>query len=57
MLTPPCKDCKKRKPGCHDVCSEYLSFKSRHDKERELRHLENVSRPLYPKPVFNPYSW
>ena len=29
-----CKDCKKRNPGCHSKCQDYISFK----KELEEYH-------------------
>lgn len=27
-MMPPCKDCPKRKLGCHDRCEEYRQFKA-----------------------------
>lgn len=30
----PCRDCKRRTPGCHDVCAEY---KEAHEKDRKIR--------------------
>ena len=29
-----CKDCKKRNPGCHSTCQDYISFK----KDLEIYH-------------------
>lgn len=29
QIDVPCKDCKDRKPGCHDKCSKYKEFKSK----------------------------
>lgn len=23
----PCKDCEKRKLGCHDICTDYIEYK------------------------------
>lgn len=25
----PCKDCEKRKLGCHDICDDYIEYKKR----------------------------
>lgn len=25
-MNPPCKDCKKRRVGCHSECEEYLAY-------------------------------
>lgn len=33
-LKVPCKDCKKRKLGCHSVCKDYKEF-------RKLKDIEN----------------
>ena len=43
-MTPPCKDCTKRKLGCHSACPEYADYK------RELEHIkkerEKSKRPF-----------
>jgi hypothetical protein len=31
----PCKDCQKRRPGCHDSCIEYLTAKAVYDSEKQ----------------------
>lgn len=31
----PCKNCDKRTPGCHDRCSEYISWSIFHENEKE----------------------
>ena len=45
----PCKNCEKRKLGCHATCEEYLAYKERHqvyadivsgEKEKEITDIE-----------------
>lgn len=31
-----CRNCDKRKPGCHDTCEKYLSAKARYDEKKEI---------------------
>ena len=34
-LYPPCKDCEKRKVGCHQSCADYISYKEHREKIRQ----------------------
>ena len=38
----PCKDCEKRKPGCHSICEKYLKAKEKSDSIRETIHRKNI---------------
>ena len=40
MIYSPCKDCQKRKVGCHSQCEDYLAFRSECDYAKMQRHLE-----------------
>lgn len=35
MLVVPCKDCQKRKVGCHSDCAEYKEFSAANEARRE----------------------
>lgn len=34
---PPCKDCDKRKPACHDNCQDYKSYREKIETEHKVR--------------------
>ena len=40
-----CKNCNKRKVGCHGVCEDYIAFKSEHD--AELERINNEKENFY----------
>lgn len=45
-MMPPCKDCKKRKLGCHQNCKDYIQFKETNEKVKQKirsEKLENSS--------------
>lgn len=44
-LTAPCKGCQKRRPGCHDQCSDYLEFKAVVSQKNE--YLRKNERPKW----------
>lgn len=48
-LRPPCKDCERRDPGCHDKCPDYISYKVKFEtnKEAKLKYEESKSRHKY----------
>lgn len=35
MYITVCKDCTRRRLGCHGNCEDYIKEKSEHEKERE----------------------
>lgn len=41
-----CKDCKKRKAGCHAECEDYEKFVRENEKIRRERSKDVVSRSL-----------
>ena len=45
----PCKNCLSRKLGCHDQCTEYLTYKAEREEEREKRNKEHEK--YFKKPV------
>jgi hypothetical protein len=58
MLVVPCKDCQKRKVGCHSTCKEYKEFSVANEarreaikREKEIDHFfkSNASRRLNEK--------
>ncbi len=42
-----CKDCKKRNPGCHSDCQDYISFKKELDEYNSKRKEEADIESLY----------
>ena len=38
----PCKGCKKRYPGCHSQCEDYLVYKEENEKLKQEKRQENV---------------
>lgn len=43
-MDSPCKNCTKRKIGCHSICDSYLSYRSLCDENIKSRHAEQVLR-------------
>jgi len=41
-MTPPCKNCPDRTPGCHARCAKYAEFASAKEEERKRRMLAGV---------------
>jgi len=39
-----CKDCKKRNPGCHSTCQDYISFKK--DLEAFNESIRENNKPI-----------
>ncbi len=46
-IPAPCKDCEKRKIGCHSSCDDYLKFREWLD---DVKKAEKLDRQL----LFNP---
>lgn len=43
MSNAPCKDCKDRKPACHDTCETYKSWLSvEHEKKEHNNSHTNI---------------
>lgn len=36
-MTPPCKGCDRRKPGCHGRCDQYAVFSAAAEERRAAR--------------------
>jgi hypothetical protein len=36
MISPPCKDCLKRKAKCHSTCEEYKAWKIEKDRLNKI---------------------
>lgn len=41
IKTAPCKDCPRRKVGCHSKCSEYQAYRAYLDSLLERKFWEN----------------
>ena len=44
-LVAPCMGCQRKRPGCHDGCSDYLEFKEVISKKNE--YLRKNERPMW----------
>ena len=38
-----CKDCKKRYPGCHSVCPDYILNKKEHEERKEALRKDKLN--------------
>lgn len=43
----PCKDCKDRKPICHDTCEKYLNAKKKTDLIKKRKNEELLKRAIF----------
>lgn len=43
-MCSPCKDCKKRKVGCHSTCQDYKVFNYERVKVRNENRLSSIIR-------------
>ena len=46
---PPCKDCKKRYPACHDKCEQYKEWKKMVDSANKARKEYNFKAAIFSK--------
>ena len=46
---PPCKDCKKRYPACHDKCEQYKEWKKLVDGANKARQEYNFKAAIFSK--------
>lgn len=53
MMLSPCKDCERRKIGCHGSCPDYISYKEELDKANAI--LDEEHRNHYWKTDVIPY--
>lgn len=44
MMKNPCKDCEKRKLGCHGFCQEYQAWKAELDEVNRKRYAEKENQ-------------
>lgn len=42
-ISAPCKDCEKRRLGCHGKCEEYKAFRAELDALNERRRLMSAA--------------
>ncbi len=43
----PCKNCSKRRFGCHDSCDKYQEAKMKHKQEQERKRLDDYMFSRY----------
>ena len=43
MCVFPCKDCKDRKPACHDYCEKYQQAKAKHERMKADRRVDSYN--------------
>ena len=47
-MEPPCKDCQKRKIGCHAKCEEYLAYTKWYREQNErVSKVKNIESDFY----------
>ena len=46
---PPCKDCKKRYPACHDKCEQYKEWKKLVDGANKARKEYQFKTAIFSK--------
>ena len=52
MDIAPCKDCRNRRPGCHDTCERYKAWRW---KRSEILNRERMKRDAYTDHDKQPY--
>lgn len=52
MDIAPCKDCRNRRPGCHDTCERYKTWRW---KRSEILNRERLKRDAYTDHESQPY--
>lgn len=51
----PCKDCDKRKLGCHGMCKEYQEWKKWNEEKNEKRREERKKGDCHSKALEKSY--
>ena len=41
-MTPPCKDCPDRTPGCHAKCGKYAEYVAWNEERKRVQYLDSI---------------